>query len=181
MSDMKLEDVSTLELAALFVQVFRQNSTDDTILQTHNIVGRHVFESPDAKKLMQISALQNYVKFKTSGPGQNYRDMIDITIANILTGVIIGFKYAEYLHEQQALKELVIKYKMPLIDNWAVNKHIDGEFIGQYYLHGNIFRHPNPLVINGEPCSTSPLLYIDFKNKIATTKNTTYHLGDPSI
>jgi hypothetical protein len=67
---------------------------------------------------------------------------------------------------------------MPRIENWTLNQHMS---TGAYYLSGNIYNHPNPMILNGELSRTSFLLRIDFEKNTAETLNTLYELGVRSI
>lgn len=58
------------------------------------------------------------------------------------------------------------------IDNWKLQKY----FNGAYVLVGQVKDHPNQASFRTDVQATSEVLSIDFVNKRAETRNTTYEL-----
>lgn len=73
---------------------------------------------------------------------------------------------------------------MPRIENWAVGVDNRNPFVApelrDKYLHGKIYDDEKERFSDGVVISTSSLVEIDLKKKVAKTRNTTYTLGEPS-
>lgn len=71
---------------------------------------------------------------------------------------------------------------MPRIENWSI-RSMDNIYTAPEckvkILAGDIFGHPNPFIMEGEPSTTSPLLALDLAHRWARTRNTQYELGVP--
>jgi hypothetical protein len=80
------------------------------------------------------------------------------------------------------------KKKTPLIDQWAI-RQVPGNPEDNPYMHPGLRNAINGVVLTGYvsghprlsdgPVTTSRLVEIDIKHKIARTKNTAYKLGEP--
>ena len=62
--------------------------------------------------------------------------------------------------------------KTNLLRNWSIDHHWDGNMV----LHGEIYNDDKGRFPDGATIRTSRLLYIDFVEGIAKTKNSVYHL-----
>ena len=62
--------------------------------------------------------------------------------------------------------------KPNLIEDWEI-----GNFGGAYVIYGNLFNDEKHRFADGTPIHTSRLQRVDFVNKVAITRNSTYNLG----
>jgi hypothetical protein len=87
---------------------WRSIGNNPEVLSREEAIARAVagslFKSQDIKDLIRISYETNYM-LKTL----KQSDDVQCTLSNIITGMIIGFKYAMYLHEQRELAALETK------------------------------------------------------------------------
>lgn len=73
---------------------------------------------------------------------------------------------------------------MPRLERWAVvvderNPYVAPE-LRPILLQGIVYGHPrHPVVMDGEPVTTSPLKALNVAGCRATTRNTEYELGEP--
>lgn len=99
-----IEDASE-ESAIMAASEWRSRGNSPEAMSAEKIIaeriGGNLMKSRDIKDLVAICIKSNYL-MKTLGVGNE----VDATMQDMVTGMILGFKYAMYLHEQRELQSI---------------------------------------------------------------------------
>lgn len=99
-----IEDI-TEENAKIFAAVWRSAMSTDKEIEELSDAAQKLMKSPDVRDLV-VAAVKVDLLNTLLGSKGRVDDTMNAAITNTTAGIMLGLKYAMYLHEQRALAEL---------------------------------------------------------------------------
>lgn len=100
-----IEDATT-ENARIFTSSWRSANSSDEDLETLAQAAEKLIKSPDIRDLVILSVKDEIIGILSNPSANKIDTAMNAAIMNTTAGIMIGLKYAMYLHEQRELAHM---------------------------------------------------------------------------